>query len=99
MTVDEIWQCTDEADLPSNVSIEVRALWFDKMGNWERAHDLIQHLPGKSAAWVHAYLHRKEGDQWNAEYWYRRANQSTATGKSEEEWHEIVENLLNTHYI
>lgn len=66
---------------------------LDKRGQWDAAHELVQDLPDKTAAWIHAYLHRKEGDQWNAEYWYRKANQPVFNGSLEEEWHHIHQNL------
>lgn len=71
-------------------SIELHALWLDGKGLWEKAHDLIDQLPGKSAARVHAYLHRKEGDQWNADYWYRRAGESKPNLTLDQEWEELV---------
>lgn len=71
-------------------SIELHALWLDGKGLWEKAHDLIDQLPGKSAARVHAYLHRKEGDQWNADYWYRRAGESRPNLTLDQEWEELV---------
>lgn len=59
--------------LPAQVSVYLKALWQDANGNWKEAHRLIQDLPDEKAAWIHAYLHRKEGDTGNADYWYRRA--------------------------
>lgn len=66
------------------------ALWYDGNGDWNKAHDQVDQLAGIDAARIHAYLHRKEGDQWNAEYWYRRAGVAVYHGTLEEEW----ENLL-----
>jgi hypothetical protein len=71
----------------------LRALEADKSGNWEQAHELIQHLPTQEAAWIHAYLHRKEGDRWNAQYWYDRAGKSFFEGSLEEEWDQIYQAL------
>ena len=51
----------------------LRALWFDARGDWEASHDIAQEIPGTEGSRLHAYLHRKEGDRWNAEYWYGRA--------------------------
>ncbi len=51
----------------------LRALWYDGKGDWEAAHQLAQDMPGVTGSWIHAYLHRKEGDRWNAGYWYDRA--------------------------
>ncbi|MEM1327018.1 MAG: hypothetical protein AAGI23_13745 [Bacteroidota bacterium] len=60
----------------TNQDILRQALTHDQEGNWQAAHHLVDGLPGKSAAHIHAYLHRKEGDEWNARYWYDRANKS-----------------------
>ena len=70
------------------------ALWWDGKGDWERAHEIAQDDLGAEGAWVHAYLHRKEGDTGNAAYWYRRAGQSVAEGDLQSEWEEIVRELL-----
>jgi hypothetical protein len=70
------------------------ALWHDAKGDWEKAHTLAQDVDDASGAWVHAYLHRKEGDLGNAGYWYRRANQPTATDSLDAEWTRLVSALL-----
>ncbi|MEQ8473177.1 MAG: hypothetical protein RIC35_18420 [Marinoscillum sp.] len=70
-----------------------QALKLERDGKWDAAHELIQDVPTKEAAWIHAYLHRKEGDQWNAEYWYRRADQPVYNGSLDEEW-----NALHRHF-
>jgi hypothetical protein len=79
---------------PPDVSLALQALWFDAKGNWDKAHDLAQADGGGAGDWVHAYLHRKEGDAFNAGYWYRRAGKPVAKGGLEEEWGEIVGALL-----
>lgn len=73
------------------------ALWWDAQGNWERAHEVAQDVDDSEGAWVHAYLHRKEGDLGNAGYWYRRAGRQPARGPLELEWGSIVETLLESH--
>lgn len=70
------------------------ALWYDAKGDWNKAHDLVNDLEGKEAAWVHAYLHRKEGDQSNASYWYARAKKDKPAYSQQQEWEEIVSALL-----
>ncbi|MDF2478033.1 MAG: hypothetical protein K0S24_3516 [Sphingobacterium sp.] len=72
-----------------NWSAVQKSLWYDKKGDWKTAHDLIDQLDGRDAAHVHAYLHRKEGDPWNARYWYNRAKQAVYTGSLEAEWDEL----------
>ncbi len=70
------------------------ALWYDGHGNWESAHAQVDQLPGKPAARIHAYLHRKEGDQWNADYWYAKAGERRPNLSLEEEWGELVGRFL-----
>tara|TARA_R110000868_G_scaffold198745_2_gene445336 strand:+ start:250 stop:492 length:243 start_codon:yes stop_codon:yes gene_type:complete len=72
--------------MSENKEIYKNALEEDKSGNWEKAHELIQDLPTNEAAWIHAYLHRKEGDVSNAGYWYRRAGKDFFSGSLEKEW-------------
>ena len=78
------------ADLPAALS----ALWYDGKGDWNAAHEAAQADEGRNGAWVHAYLHRKEGDTFNAGYWYRRAGKPAATGTLDAEWEAIVPALL-----
>ena len=83
-----------ENEPPAGSSVYLQALWWDANGNWEKAHQLIQDLPDKNAAWIHAYLHRKEGDIWNADYWYNRAAKKRTALSLTEEWKAITETLL-----
>jgi hypothetical protein len=70
------------------------ALWWDAKGDWNRAHEIAQEISGADAAWVHAYLHRKEGDLGNAAYWYARAGRPVAKGELSAEWESIAVELL-----
>jgi hypothetical protein len=79
---------------PLYVSVYLKSLWFDKQGDWKKAHILVQDVEDKNAAWIHAYLHRREGDIGNADYWYRRAGKKRPAVSLEEEWEEIVAALL-----
>lgn len=79
---------------PENSSDYLKALWFDAKGDWQKAHELIQDIEDKSAAWIHAYLHRKEGDIWNADYWYRRADKKRPLVSLQEEWNHLVQAML-----
>jgi hypothetical protein len=72
------------------------ALWWAAKGNWDEAHRIAQDQETRDAAWVHAYLHRVEGDLGNAGYWYRRAGKPVAAGSLETEWVEIVSALLGS---
>lgn len=80
---------------PIGIPETLVALWYDAKGDWERAHDIAQEIAGSDGSWIHAYLHRKEGDQGNAGYWYRRAGKPFPSGRSlEEEWEELVLRFL-----
>ena len=79
---------------PENLSLALAALWWDAKGDWNRAHQCAQEDDGPAGAWVHAYLHRKEGDLSNAGYWYGRAGKATAHGPLVRECEEIVRTLL-----
>jgi len=79
---------------PPGLTPALLALWWDANGQWERAHDLAQRDGGGAGDWVHAYLHRKEGDFGNAGYWYRRARKPVAAGSPEYEWEAIAAALL-----
>jgi hypothetical protein len=79
---------------PEDLGAALNGLWWDARGDWTRAHESAQAAEGPSGAWVHAYLHRKEGDLSNAGYWYRRAGKPIATGSFEQEWDEIAAALL-----
>jgi hypothetical protein len=80
---------------PAGLSAPLDALWHDAKGDWDRAHDCLQGDASSQASWVHAYLHRKEGDLGNAGYWYARAGRSLPRNQSlVNEWTEIARCLL-----
>ena len=79
---------------PPRVAPALRALWHDAHGDWDAAHSVAQEVDDESGAWVHAYLHRKEGDIGNARYWYGRAGRPEATDSLDAEWGRIVAELL-----
>jgi hypothetical protein len=79
---------------PSNLSPALRALWLDARGDWDGAHEAAQADEGGGGDWVHAYLHRKEGDAGNAAYWYRRARKPVCRASLDEEWAAIANALL-----
>ena len=72
----------------------LKALWYDAKGDWHAAHDIVDGMAHATAEWIHAYLHRKEGDEWNAGYWYRRAGKPFPKISLEEEHKEIVNSIL-----
>ena len=83
------------AQPPEGISIPLQALWQDAKGDWAAAHDLVNELDlPKASSWVHAYLHRKEGDISNAGYWYRRAGKKMPDYSLQKEWEEITLALL-----
>lgn len=79
---------------PEAIPTPLRALWWAAKGDWNRAHEIAQSEDGADAAWVHAYLHRVEGDLGNAGYWYRQAGQPVAKDSLDTEWERIVSALL-----
>ncbi len=80
---------------PQALPAPLLALWWDRRGDWERAHEaLAVDETGREAAWVHAYLHRREGDVGNARYWYRRAGRPVSAASLDAEWDEIAAALL-----
>ena len=79
---------------PAGLSFALAGLWWDAKGDWTKAHESAQQDEGPEGAWVHAYLHRKEGDASNAAYWYRRAKTPPSRSSFEEEWEEIATALL-----
>ena len=94
MTIDEIRSTLRNAAPSEGLSEPLRALWHDARGDWDTAHRIAQEVEDETGAWVHAYLHRKEGDLGNATYWYSRAKQPVATDDLESEWSRIVTALL-----
>ncbi|MDX2301728.1 MAG: hypothetical protein NW226_02960 [Microscillaceae bacterium] len=80
--------------VPEELNVLQKALWYAKKGDWDQAHELAQSLHTSEAAWVHAYLHRAEGDLWNADYWYRQAQKSRPAYSLKEEWEQISKALL-----
>lgn len=82
-------------DPPEGLTRVLQALWYEAKGDWARAHQIVQELPSAPAAWVHAYLHRKEGDTGNASYWYSRADRQRSSLSPQTEWQTIVTELLS----
>ena len=79
---------------PKNLNFPLSGLWWDAKGDWTRAHESAQQDEGPAGAWVHAYLHRKEGDSSNAAYWYQRAGKSPCRSSLQDEWTAIADALL-----
>ncbi len=79
---------------PPAVSDLLKALWFEGKSDWESAHNIAQDIHNNDGSWIHAYLHRVEGDLGNASYWYSRANRKMPTSSLKDEWSAIVKELL-----
>ena len=79
---------------PPDLPALAEALWWEARGNWARAHEIAQEIETPDGAWVHAYLHRREGDAANARYWYRRAGKPASREPLEQERRAIVAELL-----
>ena len=93
MTLDE-FRATLSSDASPAVAPALVALWHDARGDWDKAHELANDVDDRTGAWVHAYLHRKEGDLGNAAYWYDRAGQPVANDALDAEWDRIATTLL-----
>jgi hypothetical protein len=86
-----------ESDQPSStLSVYLKALWYDAKGNWEQAHQLVQDIETGKASWIHAYLHREEGDITNADYWYKKAGKKRPDITLKQEWENIVNAFLQS---
>ena len=95
MTSEEFLAIVENEDPPGFLPEILLALWFDRKGDWDKAHELAQAIPTSDGSWVHAYLHRREGDLWNARYWYNRAGRAESKADLESEWLEIVDTLVD----
>ena len=83
-----------QSEPPDALSQALAGLWWDAKGDWAKAHESAQQDEGPAGAWVHAYLHRKEGDASNAAYWYGRAKTPPSRSSCEDEWQEIASSLI-----
>lgn len=95
MTLEEFKAALSHSTPPDGLPAVLVALWHDARGDWETAHQVAQDVKDFDGSWVHAYLHRKEGDAGNAAYWYRRASRPVATGPLQQEWEELVSAFLS----
>ena len=93
MTLNDFKATLNEDAPPAGIRPSLQAMWFAGKGEWDKSHELCQET-NQELDWVHAWLHRQEGDLSNAGYWYRRADQSMSENSLEEEWDEIAQTLL-----
>jgi hypothetical protein len=95
MTYDQFQSCCTDQSLPDDASELERSLYEDSRGDWDTAHAIAQRIPSRLGSAVHAYLHRKEGDTGNANYWYGRASRSPFEGTLEQEWEELAREVTD----
>ena len=95
IAIQEFKKSISAGSIPANLPLHLQALWYDGKGDWKRAHDLIDQQSDTASAHIHAYLHRKEGDLWNADYWYKRAGNSRPAVSLNEEWEQLVTSFIS----
>jgi hypothetical protein len=93
MTPDEFRTSLNQEFPPPGLPATLQALWWDAKGDWAQAHSLVDELESQDGMAVHAYLHRKEGADWNAEYWYNRAGRQFHHPGLQDEWSALVNAL------
>lgn len=93
MTAEEMRASLISEQPPQGLTVPLAALWWDAKGDWARAHGLVDELETAEGMAVHAYLHRKEGEAWNADYWYKRAGRRFYRETLDAEWAALVEGL------
>lgn len=94
ITIEEFKATLNNAHPPINLSPSLKALWHDGKGDWESSHNIAQDIHSREGSWIHAYLHRKEGDIGNASYWYSKAGRTMPKISLQDEWQSIVQELL-----
>jgi len=94
MKIEEFRNSLKQSEPPEEFSAPLMALWWDAKGDWAQAHSMVDDLSTRDAMAVHAYLHHKEGVEWNAEYWYSRAGRKYHRPTLEAEWEALVEGML-----
>ena len=98
MTLAEFRDTLSSASPPAQLPALLLALWHDAKGNWDAAHKVAQDIGGEDGSWIHAYLHRKEGDAENAAYWYRRAGKPVSRKSLDDEWEEIADQMFSREH-
>jgi hypothetical protein len=94
MQLEEFRASLSHEEPPDGLPVTLTALWWDAKGDWTRAHALVDELETPDGMAVHAYLHRKEGEAWNADYWYSRAGRRFHRSSLDQEWEALVEGLV-----
>ncbi|WP_188933575.1 hypothetical protein [Puia dinghuensis] len=94
MTFEQFKATLNHDQPPTGIPPVLTALWYAQKDNWNKAHDIAQDIPTREGSWVHAYLHRVEGDEGNAHYWYTQAGRQLPELTPEQEWEQLVTSLL-----
>ena len=94
MELDEFMQSIKEDTPPKGLSEPLQAMWHAYKGDWETAHNIAQSISSELGSWIHAYLHRVEGDLRNADYWYKRAGKPPHSGSTDAEADDIINSIL-----
>jgi hypothetical protein len=94
MTLQEFKTTLTQSSPPASINKLLQAMWFDAKDDWEAAHNIAQEIHTREGSWIHAYLHRKEGDTGNASYWYHKANKNLPRVSLTQEWEDIVTDFL-----
>ena len=95
MTFEQFTLSLQNNSPPKEINPLLVALWYDAKGDWESSHSIAQDIETKDGALIHAYLHRKEGDIWNADYWYRNAGRKRPDIPLKEEWNSLVKEFIS----
>ena len=94
MTLQDFKSTLSSPQPPAHLTDLLKAMWYEGKKDWEKAHNIAQDIGSQNGSWIHAYLHRREGDQGNAAYWYRRAGRPVPRVDLDQEWEQIVTELL-----
>ena len=94
MNLGEFHKSTNKEVPSEGLSEPLQAMWYSKKGDWETAHNIAQSISSELGSWIHAYLHRVEGDLSNADYWYKRAGKPQFQGSTEAEADEIINSIF-----
>ncbi|MBK9984983.1 MAG: hypothetical protein IPP15_21905 [Saprospiraceae bacterium] len=99
VNINDFIQSTNDDHPPEGLNSLLLALWYDAKGDWEKSHNIAQDIDTKGGALIHAYLHRKEGDDWNADYWYRKAGEKKPEISINKEWEILTNKFLYTNVL
>ena len=94
MNLEEFRKSLSTSTPPENISSHLKALWYAGKDDWEASHNIAQDIHDKNGSWIHAYLHRVEGDTFNANYWYNKAGRRMPGYSFQQEWEEISVALM-----